>query len=308
MSSDSELSPAERYELTKLRILVEVQNDLSVWAKQRVWLLVAAIGLISFFGVGAFISASVGQVIEKRMEAVNSQIIAAIKSSIEAETSARQATKAAETEGRKINEAAVSLAANLEKISNGAAKTEEQLTRLSKTLDSRSENVRGESRLLSDALEKRIENLERALSKSTQANGSTFKADLDSSVAGLEAKAKRNQELFVQNSKYEIQVNFTDKHSALASKLSEILRNRGYQVAPYSRPDWSYIETVWGVKQDYVGSQITVLSPPSNDSIAKNVASVLQLEARVSGIKTGTDKRSMSPSHVGLLIPPSFAQ
>jgi hypothetical protein len=120
MNNDPEISPEERYELMKLRTLNEVQGDLTIWAKQRVWLLLLLVTLVAFFGVGNFISATVGQSIAKEMETVNTQINAAVKSSIEADASARQATKAAETENLKIVQTATNLRETLERVTKEA--------------------------------------------------------------------------------------------------------------------------------------------------------------------------------------------
>ena len=308
MDDKMDLSPAERYELTKLRILTEVQSDLSTWAKRRAWLLLAVVALVSFFGVGGFISATVGQGIEKRMESVNAQIVAAVRSAIEAETSARQATRAAESENRRISETAATLKDTLDKIAREASRTEEQLVTLRKTLESRSENVRGESRLLNDALERRLANLERLISQTAKSTGGSLKEDVTTSAAALEAKAKRERETFIENSKYEIQVVYTDRHSALAKTLVDIYRRLGYRTSPFDFPDWAAsLQKFWGASEDFVGNQVTILSPPGNDALGKRVADVLRADARVANPKSGTDNRS-TPGRlaVGVLIPPGY--
>jgi chromosome segregation ATPase len=191
MADDIELPPNERYELMKLRLLAEVQGDLTTWAKRRIWLLLAAVTLVGFFGIGGSISLTVGQSIEKKMESVNAHVLAAIKSSVEAELSARQATKSAETETRKVNETVTKLRETLESISKEASKTEDQLKTLSMAVESRSENVRGESRLLTDALERRLANLEQLTQKLARLTDAASIQDLQASVTTLEAKAKR---------------------------------------------------------------------------------------------------------------------
>jgi hypothetical protein len=310
MNNDPEISPEERYELMKLRTLNEVQGDLTIWAKQRVWLLLLLVTLVAFFGVGNFISATVGQSIAKEMETVNTQINAAVKSSIEADASARQATKAAETENLKIVQTATNLRETLERVTKEALETEKQL----KSLASHGENIRDESRLLTNSLEQRIANLEknvkRVVAKSTDGNAASD--NLSSSIDQLTAKAKQDRETFFKNSKYEIQIGYTEKNTVFAKTLEDTFRKQGFVTTLYLRPvlGWTGdIEKNWGVPETFVGNQVTVLSPPDNDQIGKLVAEFLRTEAGIKNLKIGTDKSSKPEgSSVGVLIPPGYTQ
>jgi len=125
----------------------------------------------------------------------------------------------------------------------------------------------------------------------------------------LEAKVtrERESEQLAANSRYEIQITFTDKHAALAQTLQDAYTKRGYQAVLFRRSDWAAAtEAEWGVPVDFVGAQVTVLNAPGYDSIGQQIANVLKTDARISNAKVATDKRSQSPSHVGVLIPPGF--
>jgi hypothetical protein len=298
-----DLPPDERYELMKLRILAEVQEDLTLWAKKRLWLLIAIIALVGSFGVSSIISSIVGESIEKRMESVNTQITATIKSTAEADYLARQATKSAEVETKRVNDIVTRLRQTLEKISKEATDTEDQLKKLSKAVESRSENVRSDAVLLATALTRRIENVEKLTQKLAKSTGGVALKEVESTVAALEEKAKQDRAAFVENSKYEVQIDYTDKNTALANTFQAALRKRGYRTSLW--PNDQDTMRDWGVPLDFLEYRVTVFSPPGKEVIGQQLAERLTADTNIANIKPATDKRSNSGVVLGLVIPPT---
>jgi len=311
MTDEVEIPPQEQYQLQKLRVLTEVQDDLTAWAKRKMGLLVAALAIFGFFGAGGFISLTVGDRIEKEMNEVDARLLDSVKSIVESELSARQATKvaaeAAKTatlETARVIDAAAELRKVVESISTEAGEIEKKLKRQSKTMESWSANVREEARLLTNAIELRVRNLELLTGEIAKATGAVDEKTISQSVDRLKGEAQTERSEFVENSRFDLQITYQESSSHLVDKLERLLRADGYLTSRWT--NFPEIEQVWGVPLSFLEGKVTILYPPGKKDVGERIARLIEARAGISGTKLAADRKPSSGFGVGLMIPPGF--
>lgn len=302
-----EIPPEEQYQLQKLKILTEVQDDLVLWAKKKVSIFLAVIAVVGLFGAGGFITLTVGEKIEKEMQAVDGRVLDAVKSAVQAETSAKQATEFAESERRRLTKSANGLEEVVKRIQSEAETIENKLKNLAASIEGSSENVRGEAVLLTSELEKRIQNLEEA-TQSIAANVEKDVArEIKNNAAALQEKAQIAKKTYNENGKYQIQIIATGNNVKLAEKMQSTLRKKGYRIRifdkRYASDFKSQLFIDWGIKLEDLDEQITIMHASDNISKSEAVRAVLKNMEGVADVKLKVDIESKSKYHIGVILP-----
>ena len=307
------ISPDEQYKLQKLQILTEVQDDLVTWSKKKLSVFAIVGAIIGVFGASSLIKITVGEKIESEMKAVDARVLDAVKSAVEAETSAKQVTEFAKNERIRLTQSANKLSDAVSRIQNEANKIEVRLKKLSSSIEGNSENVREEAHLLAEELEKRIKNMEDAIKNiATSLNKENIAKEVEETSSKLVENAEKLKQEFDINKTYEIQIQVTEKNMEITPNLKEKLRTIGYLVTTYNEkegyfanPDSSLVKN-WGIKPSELENRVTVMYADGNLEKANSVALEVKEILGLQNVQIAVDTQSKSPKHIGILLHGEF--
>lgn len=226
-SIDPHPSPEEYYALQKLRIQIDLEEEIMKWAQTRFWFIAIISLLIGFFGVRALVR-----------DFVSAELKDAMRASAEAQAaaqSARESIKEVRLEATKYKDL-------VDTASSTAAAVNDKLQELKSRIDSEGARSVAASDLKVSAISEQIEGLRqtvRSLASDSERARDILK-QADSRIAQVREAAKTSEAEFTSNANINvILVPHTDQLSkSLAAKISSSLTQRGFKVsqAPWGGP------------------------------------------------------------------------
>lgn len=282
----AEISPEERHLLLKMRVYKEVQDDVVAWVKKTgsfyALIFTVLITLVGVFGVGGYITQTVGDKIDKEMVVVDKRVFDAVISTVKVENSAKEATKYAESERERLTSSANKLSTLIEQIQSDAESIEKKLGKLDAEIDKQSENVRGEVRLLADALEKRVQNIEATISQWSDHVLIVKDDGIEERIAALKKSADLAKQQYFENSQYTVEILSVKKQDTLGNLLGSRYRKIGYGVEIYpsvfaERDFQERIHRNFDIELSASPGVITVLRNAESQEMSERIAGLIML-------------------------------
>lgn len=233
------LPQGEIYELEKLRMRSELQEEVVYWAQQRFWIIALAVLIIGFFGTRAFVR-----------EFVSSELKDAMRAAAEAQAasvSARESIKEVRAEANKYKDL-------VEAASETAASVNERLKELGSRIDSEGARSIAAADIKVSSINKQLEELERTVSQlaSDSERNRKILLDAESRLEKARENAKATENEFEANSAFNVTVvQFSNPKSGLiAGEIGAKLTSSGFKV---SKSTWgkSVPNTTKGARVSY---------------------------------------------------------
>jgi hypothetical protein len=258
------------YDLEKLRILRDMEDELWALAKRRGWMVLLIVGLVGIGGVWALVNQLVARAIERPIEESRARII---DMQVQTELTKRAGAAAGSVADQASGQLKV-LTTAIEGLQRQADGVNTQFKLVTGQIDAATRNAAIRSTNDFKALQDRIAGLEKLVKTIAEDSQASKRAALEyeKKLAALQSQIENEQRRFAENSKYVVTVSYVKPKRDIASQVQARLSALGFRVSVVSDDFYPFS----GFSKTTKPSQTTLTYPPDTESKAQEITEAIK--------------------------------